>query len=201
MTSALRLPKIASAQVGAATWFVAGAEARCSPRVHSCGGYVVCRDEHRDLLLAGEAGQDRDDTLLAAQVQVGEVLIQQQPPRTADHGVRDHDPLLLTAGQLTDPGVGVAPGVDGGQGLGDQFPPGPGRERHAEPLAIQPEGYDIARPQWHVGSGTSGSMASFCGAYPICPGSPGAGMPSSRTRPDVRALSIDAGLCSHSPAG
>ena len=68
-------------------------------RVHLVGG-----QQHGDLLLAGDAGEQADDLLAAAEVEVGQRLVQQQQPGAADQGVRDQHPLLLAAGQSSRPG-------------------------------------------------------------------------------------------------
>ena len=114
-------------------------------RVHVVGG-----DQHRDLLLAGEPGQDSDDALLAAQVEVGERFVEQQQPGAADDGVRDHHPLLLAARQLPDPGVGVGLGVDRPQRLGGQVAPGRRGQREAEPVPVDPQRDHVAGAQRHV---------------------------------------------------
>ena len=75
--------------------------------------HLVRRDQHGDLLLRGDPAEQRDDLLLAADVEVGQRLVEQQQPGTADQRVRDQDPLLLAAGQVADPGVGEPLGVDG----------------------------------------------------------------------------------------
>ena len=54
-------------------------------------------DQNRDPLLGGDPGQQRDDLLRAAQVEVGERLVEQQQRRTADQRMRDQDPLLFAA--------------------------------------------------------------------------------------------------------
>ena len=61
--------------------------------------HLVGRDQHRDLLLGGDPRQQLDDLLGAAQVEVGQRLVEQQQPRPADQRVRDQDPLLLAARQ------------------------------------------------------------------------------------------------------
>ena len=74
--------------------------------------------------------------LLAGDVQVGQRLVEQQQPGPADQGVRDHDPLLLAAGQLADPCVGVPLRADGGQHVGDQLAASPGRQPDAELVPV-----------------------------------------------------------------
>ena len=58
---------------------------------------LVRGDQHRDLLLAGDAREQRHDFLGAAQVEVRERLIEEQQPRSGDQRVRDQDALLLAA--------------------------------------------------------------------------------------------------------
>jgi hypothetical protein len=83
--------------------------------------HVVGREQHGDVFGPGQPGQHRDDPLLAGDVQVGQRLVEQQQPRPADQGVRDHDPLLLAAGQLADPRVRVPLRSDRGEHVGDQL--------------------------------------------------------------------------------
>ena len=112
--------------------------------------HIVRREQHRDALGPGQPREHRHDALLAGDVQVGQRLVEQQQPRLADQGVRDHDPLLLAAGQLADPGVRVPLRADGGQHVGDQLATGPGRQPDAELVPVQPEGHHVPDPQRHV---------------------------------------------------
>ena len=112
--------------------------------------HVVRRQQHRDALGPGQPGQHRDDPLLAGDVQVGQRLVEQQQPRQADQRVRDHDPLLLAAGQLADPRVGVPPRADRGQHVVDQLAAGPGRQPDAELVPVEPERDHVPDPQRRV---------------------------------------------------
>jgi hypothetical protein len=58
--------------------------------------------------------------------------------------------LLLTAGQLADPGVGVAGRADVGQRRLDQFPALPGREAEPEPVPVKAERHHVAGAERHV---------------------------------------------------
>ena len=60
--------------------------------------HLVRRDQHRDPLLLGDARDQGDNLLLAADVEIGQRLVKQQQPGPADQRVRDKDPLLLAAG-------------------------------------------------------------------------------------------------------
>ena len=71
------------------------------------GVHVVGRHVHRDLLLTGQLAEQGDDLLLAAQVEVGERLVEQQQLGPGDQRVGDQHALLLAAGQFADPGIGV----------------------------------------------------------------------------------------------
>ena len=81
----------------------------------------------------------RDHLLGASQVEIRERLVEQQQLRPRDQRVRDQDPLLLSARQLTDAGVGESGRVDRGEHLLDQLAAGARGEREAEPLAVEPE--------------------------------------------------------------
>ncbi len=83
------------------------------------GVHLVRRQQHGDLLLAGDSGQQGDDLLAAAQVEVGQRLVEQQQPGPADQCLGDEDPLLLSAGQRPDPGIGEPIGVNSMQHLPD----------------------------------------------------------------------------------
>ena len=63
-------------------------------------------EQHGDALVAGDPVEQLDDLVAAAQVEVGQRLVQQQQLGSADQGVGDQDPLLLATGQPPDPGVG-----------------------------------------------------------------------------------------------
>jgi hypothetical protein len=112
--------------------------------------HIVRRDQHRDLLLLSHLAEQADHVLLAADVQVGQRLVEQQQPGAADQRVRDHYPLLLAAGQIADPGVGEPLRADRGQHLVHQLAP-PGRgQRQAEPLPIQAQPDQVTGAQRHV---------------------------------------------------
>ena len=112
--------------------------------------HVVRRQEHRDLVLAGQLAEHGDDLLLAAQVEVGKRLVEQEQLRPGDQRVRDQHPLLLTAGQLADPGVGVPVGADIGERRIDQFPALPRREAESEPVPVKAKRHHVAGAQRHV---------------------------------------------------
>ncbi len=113
--------------------------------------HLVSRDQHRDPLLPGDAGEQRDDLLLAGDVEVGQRLVEQQQAGAADQRVRDQDPLLLPAGQQPDPRVRDVLGVDGRQHLVHQLAPRPRRQRDAEPVPVQAKPDQVPGPQRHVG--------------------------------------------------
>ena len=102
-------------------------------------------------MLAGELAEHRDDLLLAAQVEVGERLVEQEQLRPGDQRVRDQHALLLAAGQLADPGVGVPVRADVGQRRLDQFPALPRREAEPEPVPVKAKRHHVAGAQRHVG--------------------------------------------------
>ena len=120
---------------------------------------LVCGDQHRDLLLAGDAREQRHDFVGAAQVEVRERLIEQQQPRPRDQRVRDQDALLLAARELADPRVGEALRVDRVQHLLDQRPSAPGGPRHAETLRVDPQPHEVARAQRNIRGRTGTSAA------------------------------------------
>jgi hypothetical protein len=64
--------------------------------------------------------------------------------------VRDHDPLLLAAGQLAHPRVGVPPRADRGQHVVDELAAGPGRQPDAELVPVEPERDHVPDPQRRV---------------------------------------------------
>ena len=61
---------------------------------------VVRDDEDRHVGRAMEVGEQRDDLVLVAHVEVGERLVEQQQVGLADERLRDRDPLLLPAREL-----------------------------------------------------------------------------------------------------
>src|SRR4029077_2073095 len=85
--------------------------------------HLVRGQQHGDLLLAGDPGEQGDDLLAAAQVEVGQRLIEQEQPGPADQCVGDQYPLLLAARQVPDPSVGEPVGVDGVQHLPHRLAP------------------------------------------------------------------------------
>ena len=115
------------------------------------GVHVVRRQQHRDLLLAGQLAEHRDDLLFTAQVKVGERLVEQEQLRPGDQRVRDQHALLLAAGQLTDPRVGVTLRPYGSQRLLYEFAALPGREAEPELVPVQAERHHVAGAQRHVG--------------------------------------------------
>ena len=108
------------------------------------------RQQHGDLLLAGDAGQQADDLLNTADVQVGQRLVQQEQPGAADQGVRDQHPLLLATGQIPHPGIGEALGIDRVQHLADRLAARPRAQRYTEAVPIQPERDQVPGPHRHV---------------------------------------------------
>ena len=113
--------------------------------------HVVRGEQHGDLLLAGQLAEHRDDLLLAAQVEVGERLVEQQQLGPGDQRVRDEHALLLAAGQLAHPGIGVPGRADVAEGPLDKFPALPRREGEAEPVPVKAERHHVAGAQRHVG--------------------------------------------------
>ncbi len=101
-------------------------------------------------MLAGELAEHGDDLLLAAQVEVGERLVEQEQLRPGDQRVRDQHALLLAAGQLADPCVGVLVRADIGQRRIDQLPALPRREGEPEPVPVKAERHHVAGAQRHV---------------------------------------------------
>ena len=112
---------------------------------------LVRGDQHGDPLLAGDPREQRDDLVGAAQVEVGQRLVEQQQPRAADQRVGDQDALLLAAGEPPDAGVGEAARVDRPEHLLDQRAARARGSRHPEPVRVQAEPDEIARPQRQVG--------------------------------------------------
>ena len=120
---------------------------------------MSCADSRTAIsLLAGQLAEHGDDLLLAAEVEVGQRLVEQQQLRPGDQRVRDQHPLLLAAGELADPGVGVPGRADVGQRRLDLLAALPRREAEAEPVPVEAE-----RTTSRARSGMSGSMTSFCG--------------------------------------
>ena len=104
-------------------------------RVHVVGG-----EQHGDALLGGDPRQQRDDLLLASDVEVGERLVEEQQLRSADEGVGDEHPLLLAAGEVADALVGEARRVDRVKHLLDEHRPATaGEQRDAEPMSVEAE--------------------------------------------------------------
>ena len=64
--------------------------------------------------------------------------------------MRDHDALLLAAGQAAHPLRGEPGGVDGRQHLVDSGRPAARWQRDAEPVAVEAEPDQVARPHRHV---------------------------------------------------
>jgi hypothetical protein len=120
-------------------------------RIHVVGG-----KEHRDLVFAGQLAEHRHDLLLAAQVEVGQRLVKQEKLRPGDQRVRDQHALLLAAGQLADPRVGVSVRTDIGQCRLDQLPalprrPVPPGEGEPEPVPVKAQRHHVAGAQRHIG--------------------------------------------------
>jgi hypothetical protein len=112
--------------------------------------HVVRGQQDGYLLTPGQVRQQRDDVVTAGDVKVGERLVEQQQLRLADQRMRDHDALLLAAGQLTDPRAGVSVGPDGLEHVLYPLAPLPGRKRQAELVAVDTQRDDIRHPQRHV---------------------------------------------------
>src|SRR4029077_4380568 len=112
---------------------------------------VVRRDEHGDLLFPRDSRQQFDHLLLAADVEIGERLIEEQQARTADQRMRDEDPLLLATGQGADPRLRKTRCVDGLEHLVNLPAPRGRWQRESEPLTVDAEPDQVARPQRHVG--------------------------------------------------
>ena len=142
---------------------------------------MSCAESSTAIRCPGQPREHRDDPLLAGDVQVGQRLVEQQQPRPADQGVRDHDPLLLAAGQLAHPRVGVPLRADGGRACRRPARGGPRDGSRMPSLcpSIPSATTSLTR------SGMSGSMASFCGTYPIEGSRAGRGAPSMSTVPLV----------------
>jgi hypothetical protein len=64
--------------------------------------------------------------------------------------MRDHDSLLLTAGQVANPLVRKPGRVDGLEHLVDSLTPLPRRERNAQPVPVQAETDQVPSPYRHV---------------------------------------------------
>ena len=112
--------------------------------------HVVRGEQHGDLLLAGQPAEHRDDLLLAPEVEVGQRLVEQQQLGPGDQGVRDQHPLLLAAGELAHPRVGVPGRAHVAQRRLDHLPALPRREREPEPVPVDAERHDVPGPQRHV---------------------------------------------------
>ena len=106
--------------------------------------------QYRYLLSGRDAVQQGNDLLAAADVEVGQGLVQQQQPRAADQGVRDQYPLLLPAGQQPHPGISEPGRVDRVQHLGDRFAAGAGGDRDPEPVPVDPQPHQVPGPHRHV---------------------------------------------------
>ena len=78
---------------------------------------VVGDDHDRHVPLAVQVAEQPHDLLLVAQVEVGQRLVEQQQLGVVDDGLGDRHPLLLAAGELRHPAVGVVVGADPAQRL------------------------------------------------------------------------------------
>ena len=104
------------------------------------------------LLLGGDPVEQGDDLLAAAQVEVGQRLVEQQQLGPADQGVGDEHPLLLAARQGPDPGVGEPLGIDRVRASRrPAFARACGRERDPEAVPVEAEGDQVPGPHRHVG--------------------------------------------------
>ena len=141
-------------------------------------------EQHGDPLLDGDAVQQRDDLLALTQVEVGQAARRAAAAGAGDQGVRDENPLLLSARQRPDPGVGEPLGVDRAQHLVDSWP-GAG-----DGIGIPkrcPSSPSATRSRARMGM--SGSSSDLLGdipdrAVPELAGWP----PETRTRPAVGSL-------------
>src|SRR5580658_2464288 len=79
--------------------------------------HLVGREQDGHAMVGGDPVEQADDLLGAADVEVGQGLVEQQEAGPADERVRDEHPLLLAPRELADPGVGEVAGVDGFQHL------------------------------------------------------------------------------------
>ena len=102
------------------------------------------------LLLSRDSRQEVDHLLLAADVQVGERLVEEQQSRMADQRVGDEDALLLAAGEVADARIRETHRVDGVEHLVDLLATRWRRQRQTEPLPVDAEADEVARAQRHV---------------------------------------------------
>src|SRR5450759_4511979 len=65
--------------------------------------------------------------------------------------MRDQDPLLLPAGQVSDPRVAEARGVDGAEHFLDELAAATGGQRETESVPIEAEADHVAGAQRHIG--------------------------------------------------
>jgi hypothetical protein len=101
-------------------------------------------DHDRDVALPVQLTQEADDLLLVAQVEVGQRLVEEQQLGVVDDRLGDGHPLLLPAGELGHPPVGVVGGPDPRQGLVDPGTLGRRRPPEPEPAAGEAEGDQVA---------------------------------------------------------
>ncbi len=69
------------------------------------GIHLVGGDQNRDLLLGSDAPEQRHHLLGAAEVEVGQRLVEEQEAGPVDQGMGNQNPLLLTARELAHPGI------------------------------------------------------------------------------------------------
>ena len=112
--------------------------------------HLVRGQQDGNLLLPGYAGQQADDSLAAAQVEVGQWLVEEQQPGARDEGVGDQHALLLAAGQRPDSGVSEPLGIHRVQHLAHGLRSLPRGEPEAEPVAVQPERDQVPGPHRHI---------------------------------------------------
>ncbi len=78
------------------------------------------REQDGDLMLTGDAVQQRHDLLDTTGVKIGEGLVEQQQRRLTDECVRDEDSLLFSSRETADASVRESIGVDVVQHLIDE---------------------------------------------------------------------------------
>ncbi len=115
-------------------------------------GFISCAEISTAIsLLAGDPGEQRDDLVAAAQVEVRERLVEQQQPRPADQRVGDQHALLLAAGELPTRGsaksrASTASSISSISALRRAR-----GQRDAEAVRVEAEADEVARAQRHVG--------------------------------------------------
>ena len=75
--------------------------------------HVMSGDQHGDLLLGGDPSHQLDNLLFAADVEVGQGLIEQKKTGTTDQRHQRSGPAVAHHREVPHPGVGEPGGVDG----------------------------------------------------------------------------------------